>query len=90
MKLIRALLLVGLITQGFGSGPAADSSLAHSCVPTERMPIAALRRRPSDRMPTMRADMARIERMPVARLQPCYLMDGVAQSKLPARVIDTR
>jgi hypothetical protein len=47
--------------------------LAH-CVPTAPMPLARLGSR--DRLPVHPPDTATLERMPAARLTPCYLVDS--------------
>lgn len=72
-----ALAVVLVLQADSTAAPRGAAPFAAACVPTEHMPIAGLRGRPADPMTVVRPDTAFRSRMPVIRLQACYLLDSL-------------
>jgi len=75
MRTAGIVLLIGIAATGVaaGGGRAAPNV---PCVPTEAMPVLGSHGPPADHMPILRTDTARLDRMPVATLRACSLVDG--------------
>lgn len=64
------------------AAPLGTMPIAPPCVSTEHMPVAGLGQQPHDPMPVLRVDSTSRSRMPVLRLQACFLLDPLRADSL--------
>ena len=70
LRILAALHVIAALLQS-GTGAGAEKGRIAVCINTAAMPTAQVEAR--DRMPILRPDTSRVERMPVSRRNPCYL-----------------
>lgn len=84
---MRLMLLGFAIATFIQARPSAPvRQLRTPCVPTAPMPMAMIDTTEAHlryRMPIVRPDTSRLERMPVVVLRPCYWGDSTTQRPVP-------